>query len=149
MKIIGIDPGVSGGIAVINDGLFVQAFALKDVTEQDTFRFLAEQEPATAILEKVGPTPQMGVKSAFTFGGSYYGLRMACIAAGLRMVTVSPQRWQAAIGLKKIGGKIGQKGTEKKNRNKAKAQELYPGMKITHAIADAMLLCEYGKREES
>ena len=34
--------------------------------------------------------------------------------------------------------------TAKKNRNKAKAQELHPELKITHAIADAILICEYG-----
>lgn len=148
MKIIGIDPGKSGGIAIMERQEIILAIGLGKLTEQDTFRLLCEHEPATVILEKVGPTPQMGVTSAFSFGGAYYSVRMACIAAGLRMVSVSPQKWQNVLKLPKVGGKVGENSTAKKNRNKARAQELFPQMKITHAIADALLLCEYGRQTE-
>jgi len=30
--------------------------------------------------------------------------------------------------------------------SKRKAQELFPAIKITHAIADALLIAEYGRR---
>ena len=142
--IIGIDPGSQGGIAVMKLGE-VTTYKLSKLTDQDVFRTLAEMEPATVYLEKVGPTPQMGVTSAFTFGGNYRAVRMACIAAGLRLIDVTPQKWQKEIGLKTVGGKVGQNGTEKKNRNKAKAQELYPQIKITHDIADALLILEFGR----
>lgn len=71
---------------------------------------------------------------------------MACLAAGLRVEYVSPQKWQRALGLLSKGRGLGQGDTAKKNRNKAKAQELFPGVKVTHAIADALLLAEYGRR---
>jgi hypothetical protein len=32
-----------------------------------------------------------------------------------------------------------------KNITKQKAQELFPGIKVTHAIADALLIATYGK----
>jgi hypothetical protein len=33
-----------------------------------------------------------------------------------------------------------------KNITKRKAQELFPEIKITHAIADSLLIAEYGRR---
>ena len=33
-----------------------------------------------------------------------------------------------------------------KNVSKRKAQELFPGLKITHKIADALVLAKYGQR---
>jgi hypothetical protein len=33
-----------------------------------------------------------------------------------------------------------------KNVSKAKAQQLFPTMKITHAVADALLLAAYAQR---
>jgi hypothetical protein len=33
-----------------------------------------------------------------------------------------------------------------KNVSKARAQELFPALKITHATADALLIAEYGRR---
>lgn len=145
MSIIGIDPGKSGGVAVIHNG-DITAMPLSKLTDQDVWRFLAEREPSTVILEKVHSSPQMGVKSAFTFGESYGSLRMAVIAAGLRLVMVSPAKWQREIGLQSTKAKLG--ASENKRRNRAKAQELFPSVKVTHAIADALLLAEWGKRNE-
>jgi hypothetical protein len=33
-----------------------------------------------------------------------------------------------------------------KNVTKSRAQELFPEVKVTHAIADALLIAEYGRR---
>lgn len=143
--VIGIDPGVSGGVAILR-GADVETHSLKSLTEQDFWRLLAEHEPATVYLEEVSSTPQMGVKSAFTFGAAYGMARMAAIAAGLRLVTVRPNAWQTALKLPKVGGEIGKNGTAKKNRNKARAQELFPTLRVTHLNADALLIAEYGRR---
>lgn len=119
-------------------------------TERDLFDLFAEcnvSENATAYVEKVGATPQMGVVSAFKFGQSVGHIRMCCIAAGVRLEYVTPQKWQKEFGLIVKGRGLGQDDTSKKNRNKARAQELFPGIKITHAIADALLIAEYGRRQ--
>lgn len=142
--IVGVDPGASGGIAMFRDGVMVTH--KMPATERDTWEILAGCEPGVCFIEKVGATPQMGVTSAFKFGRSAGLLHGLLIASGLRIEYVSPQRWQLVLRLPKVGGKIGQNGTAKKNRNKAKAQELYPELRITHATADAILLCEYGLR---
>jgi len=144
--IVGIDPGKSGGIAAFRPDGEIETYALAKLTERDLWLTLAELEPATVWLELVHATPQMGRTSAFTFGECYGQLRMACIAAGLRLETVTPTQWQKPFRMRRIEGGIGKNDTAKKNRNKAKAQELFPQIKVTHAIADALLIAEYGRR---
>jgi hypothetical protein len=36
--------------------------------------------------------------------------------------------------------------TEKKNRHKAAAVRLFPGVKVTHKVADAILIAEFARR---
>lgn len=147
MAVIGIDPGGSGGIAVIYPDR-VEAFKMP-ATERDIFDLLkvvptrSPDNRRDAYIEKVNAMPGQGVTSMFRFGMSYGGLRMAVIAAGLRLVEVPPGVWQKPFRLptqKKAGN------TAKKNAHKARAQELFPGLKITHATADALLIAEFGRR---
>lgn len=58
---------------------------------------------------------------------------------------IAPRTWQSAFGLiAKRGERL--TTTEKKNRNKEKAVKLWPSVNgITHAVADAMLLAEFGR----
>lgn len=144
---IGIDPGLSGGLAFLC-GEHVEATKMPP-TDADLFYELECAKAAgarVACIEKVGATPQMGVVSAFKFGQSVGSIRMACIAAGLRVEYVTPQKWQRELGLIVSGRGLGQGDTAKKNRNKARAQELFPGVKLTHATADALLIAEYARR---
>lgn len=146
MNIIGIDPGANGAIAVFyNEG--IRVLALKDATELDVFEFLdAFSGPGgTVFLEQVSSSPQQGVVSAFSFGVTYGGLRMAVIATRLRLETVLPRKWQSFMKINKIGGGFGMNDTAKKRATKARAQELFPHIKITNATADALLLMEYGR----
>lgn len=138
---IGIDPGLSGGIAVIADGVQPWAVKMPDTLRDawDTIRALHAwcDKETIALIEKVSSSPQMGVKSAFTFGNGYGHLEMALTAAGIPWDYVRPQAWQKAIGCMSKGDK---------NVTKAKAQQLFPSMKVTHAIADALLIAEYNRR---
>ena len=143
--IIGIDPGQSGGIAIIDSGKMI-AFRMP-LTERDTWDVLSyrrEPHPRIAYLEKVGPMPKQGVSSTWKFGQHYGMLRAFLIAADIPFETVSPAKWQRAMGCLTKGDK---------NVSKRKAQELFPNAtictktkKITHAVADAMLIAEYGRR---
>jgi crossover junction endodeoxyribonuclease RuvC len=140
MNYIGIDPGGSGGIAIIASDLpasFCEVtHKLKDATERDIWHMLAGAEPAFAVIEKVHSSPQMGVCSAFTFGRSYGFLRGILTASGIPFDEVSPQKWQRAMGCLTKGNK---------NVSKAKAQQLFPHLKVTHAIADALLIARYAQ----
>lgn len=151
--IIGIDPGSSGGIAWqrIGGEPYGDAAAVPN-TEHD-FRILLAQhimpldDVIIAYLEKVGATPQMGATSLFTFGRSYGFIRGLLIGLQIRFEEVTPQKWQAEFGLRQVGKKLGKGDTEKHNAIKGKAQQFFPHLKVTHAKAAALMICEYGARQ--
>jgi cytochrome oxidase Cu insertion factor (SCO1/SenC/PrrC family) len=137
MSVIGIDPGMSGGIALIKNGNAV--VAKMGHTERDTYEILqsyAEHEPF-AYIESVHSMPKQGVASSFKFGVNYGLLRGMLIAIGIPFETVTPLSWQRYLRCQSKGDK---------NVTKAKAQELFPHIKVTHSTADALLIAEYGRR---
>jgi len=143
MITIGIDPGKNGGIAVIDE--LGHAYAdkmpetLQDLFEHfDSFN-LSHTGDRRAYLEQVHSSPQMGVKSAFTFGNGFGHLEMALTACSIPFERIRPQVWQKALGCLTKGDK---------GITKAKAQEMFPSIKMTHAIADSLLIAEYGRRQK-
>lgn len=146
---IGIDPGKGGGIAIIEyeqvrgtvfSGLSHHTLSLKKSTERDAWDFLKEHVRGVvwpAALERVASSPQMGVVSSFTFGRSYGFLRGILVAMEIPFDEVLPRKWQSEMGCLSGGDK---------NVTKAKAQQLFPSVKVTHGIADALLLAEYSRR---
>ena len=140
---IGIDPGKGGGIAVLSaDGRVLMAVKMPE-TERDILDALkghpwrSDGAPAVAMLEFVRSSPQMGVASSFQFGRGYGGLRMALVATGIPFDEVIPRKWQAAMQCLS--------GCDK-SVTRRRAQELFPSVKATHAISDALLIAEYGRR---
>lgn len=137
---MGLDPGASGGVALLSaEGVVVTTLKAPE-TDRDLFDFMAyfADRVRMGALELVHSSPQMGVASAFTFGNNYGALRMSLIAAGVPFETVTPQKWQKALSCMSKGDK---------NVTKRKAQELFPGIKVTHNIADALLIAEWCRRE--
>ena len=136
---IGIDPGLSGGIAFIPSTGNPWAHKMPE-TDRDLIDLLSDSislaEPQ-AVLELVHSSPQMGVKSAFTFGEGYGRLQAVLTALRVPYERIRPQAWQKAMGCLTKGDK---------NVSKRRAQELFPKLKITHAIADALLIAEYHRR---
>ena len=136
--IIGVDPGANGGIAWITDGkacVEKMPDTLQDLW--DLIRDIRHEEDCKAYLEAVSSSPQMGVVSSFSFGRGYGNLEMALTAAGIPFERVRPQVWQKALNCLTGGSK---------NITKARAQELFPNIKCTHAVSDALLIAEYGRR---
>jgi crossover junction endodeoxyribonuclease RuvC len=134
---IGIDPGKSGGIAVLSDNTS-KAFPMPETERDISSLFQSLFHPHTfAIIEKVHSAPQQGVASVFTFGANYGFLRGCLCALGFAFDEVRPIEWQTKLNCKTGGDK---------NVTKAKAQQLFPGIKVTHAIADALLIAEYNRR---
>jgi hypothetical protein len=146
MTTIGIDPGINGGIAWIDGRGRPCAEKMPD-TLADLWELIENIQRAEIIwpgkavcgayIEQVHSSPQMGVKSAFTFGQGFGHLEMALTAAGIPFERVRPQAWQKAMGCLTKGDK---------NVSKRKAQELFPSLKITHATADSLLIAAYGTR---
>jgi len=148
MLYIGIDPGVNGGIAWMQSGEDPAAAAVKmPGTIKDLRTVIADLHSSNMVcscaLEKVASRPGQGAKSTFTFGRVYGQAETAIVCHGIALERVSAAKWQKFFGL--ITGKDVSR-TKKKNQHKALAQELWPDLKITHATADALLICEWWRR---
>jgi crossover junction endodeoxyribonuclease RuvC len=158
MIYIGIDPGLSGAVAVIND----TAPVLHSV--HDTPTILVEGEktkrkyhaaamalllkpfegtPALVVLENVHSMPKQGVASSFCFGEGL-GIWKGIIAAyGLALEMPSPQRWKKLL--------LADQGKEKE-ASRYKATQLFPSLADQlsrvkdDGRAEALLMAEYGRR---
>jgi Holliday junction resolvasome RuvABC endonuclease subunit len=136
---IGIDPGLSGGIAIIQQGLEAMAWKMPP-TERDIADLLlsiSKMDVHLCFIESVHSLPRQGVASTFKFGRSYGFLRGLLVAFKIPFDEVSPLKWQRAMGCLSHGNK---------NVTKAKAQQLFPQLTVTHATADALLIAEYCRR---
>lgn len=142
-RILGIDPGKAGGIACIDDYGSAEAVGMPETVGDlvDHLRGLSANFGGTVVayVERVHSSPQMGVVSSFTFGRGVGNLEAACQALGIRIEWIAPGVWQRAMSCLTKGDK---------NITKRRAQELFPALKITHKIADALLIAEYGRRQE-
>jgi len=161
---LGIDPGASGGLAVIEveegSSVIKVVAAPMPPTEADIWDWISQniswwlrggKNSCFAVIEKVGGyvggAGQPG-SAMFKFGQNYGSLRMALIASGIPFQEVTPQAWQKEVGM---GGK--KKGEEKgawKNRIKAKAQQLFPVLtagSVTLKTADALLIAMYCRQK--
>ena len=150
MIYIGVDPGKSGAIAEIWEPpahvRAVRASKFADKTPADMCSLFSNLSGGGvfALIEKVHAMPGQGVTSMFSFGYSAGMLEAFLVAAGIPYEFVRPQEWQKEFGLIFRGKNL--TATEKKNRHKAAAQQLFPDMTITHANADALLIAEYCRR---
>ena len=140
--ILGIDPGLTGGIAFIDQKKsIIKPVSVYKLTPQDIANEIIAKQFSIkmAYLEQVHSSPQQGVKSSFTFGvnyGTYIGI---LTALKIPFILVRPQVWQKHLRCMSRGDK---------NVTKRKAQELFPSIKMTHYIADALLIAEYGRQKE-
>lgn len=134
--ILGVDPGrSSGGVGYVANG-YARAWKMP-ATDRDVWELISYigVRSRLAVLERVGSRPGQGAPSTFKFGASYGELKMALVAVGVRYELVSPSVWQGKLHCRTKGDK---------NVTKARAQQLWPKLKITHAHADALLLAYYG-----
>ena len=156
---LGIDPGMSGGLAVVSKGEVV-AGKMPD-TDRDILNWLlnARDYDAFACIELV--TGYVGTKrrrsgkggeevevpgdpgsSQFKLGTSYGKLLMALCAADIPYEKVPARVWQQSLGLHRNGAGY----TEWKRVLKAKAQQLFPKVQVTLHNADALLIAEHCRR---
>lgn len=147
MNRLGADPGKSGGIALVaGDGTLIDAMPMPQ-TRRDLLDVLEEYKqagPLRATVERVSAFRGQSAGASFTFGQHYERICLALMACGIPFEEVGPNVWQKGYRLPTLA-KAGSK-TKKKNRHKARAQELFPGVKVTHATADALLIAEFARR---
>jgi len=142
MNIIGLDPGSCGAAVLLREDGSTDIARFDKLTQVDITDALSEwtldtETPCFAYLEKVHAMPKQGVSSTFKFGLNY-GFLIGCLTAlKIPYEFVTPNTWQKALSCQSHGDK---------NVTKAKAQQLFPHLKIIHTIADALLIAEYGRR---
>lgn len=158
--IIGIDPGKSGGIVMLDECGSVVSCVKMPETPRDLYEHLVRlvshaasemSEPMVYVyIEKVGGIPGQGASSAFSFGVGCGHLEMALIALKLKTNYITPQKWQKMyqVGSSSITKSTSAEKREHKLKLKGKAQLLFPGQKVTNATCDALLIAEYGRKLE-
>lgn len=144
--ICGIDPGAAGGIAALGrDSAFVEAHRIPE-TRMDLVELIAGYHGAIlrAYVEQVHSFPGQGVVSSFSFGKGYGEILGIMTALRIPVVDVSPVKWKKALGLRFTAD---DSKKDKKNASKELAQQWWPYIKVTHSIAEALLIAEFGRRQ--
>lgn len=155
--IIAIDPGLKGGWASWD---YTQGALRTESYNSDTHAnlvtMLGPQTPNTrervAYIEKVHASPQMGVSSAFTFGGNAKCWGLAMELTCNHIVHVAPQVWQKPLQLERdavFGETVKERYKRRKDALKKLAQDRWPQVKVTLGTADALLLLHYAMEQES
>jgi hypothetical protein len=148
---IGIDPGSAGGIAVLDGAGVWDTFAMPEdaklveilrgfCTEHESQVFI-EQIPKYCGAARFAERNIMGSSLAVLYGnykfccGVVHGL-------GITPRLLAPLRWQNLVACR--NHERLERG-EWKRKLKARAQELFPGVRVTLATADALLIAHAGE----
>ncbi|WP_288074307.1 hypothetical protein [Pseudomonas sp.] len=150
MKILGIDPGCTGALAILDDSgdatghlpmPTVKVGTKSRVNGAAVAAWMREQgDIQHAYLEQVGAMPGQGVSSMFTFGHAAGVVEGILQGLGVPYTLVTPQAWKKRAGL------IGQD----KDAARSRAIQLWPGMRVLdlkgkgQAVADALLIAKFG-----
>jgi|TARA_B100001093_G_scaffold422719_1_gene415377 crossover junction endodeoxyribonuclease RuvC len=153
MRIIGIDPGLSGGIAILEDNKVKDMFDMpvmadgKKNKRQLNSALLAQIvkdnikdiEDTVIIVEQVNAMPGQGVTSMFNFGQSFGAIKGICAAIGLPIFFVRPAKWKKYFELI----------NSSKDASRTKVIEMYPSIadklskKKDVNKSDAILIARY------
>jgi crossover junction endodeoxyribonuclease RuvC len=152
-RIIGIDVGLNGAIAMMRGETLTGIFDMPTVTLDrngkakrqisipELIAILNDFQPEEAFIERVFARSGQGVTSVFSFGRSLGAIEGVIAARSIKTTLVLPQIWQKAMGV--TGGKDGAR---------ARAMELFPynvdyfKRKKDDGRADAALIACWGLR---
>ena len=147
-KFIGIDPGKSGGIAVLT-GKTVKVYACpRTVEDMAVLMGLCLSDVSAyevkVSVEKVWARPHDAKGSIWKFAENY-GMWFGIAGAyELDLKTVSPQMWMKYFETPKLDK------PRRKRYLRDKARSLYPDLKkITLKTADAILVATYAKENDN
>lgn len=155
MIILGIDPGLSGALAIIEDGpqggclcvdmptlaLSRGGKARREIDAHQLATLIVNWMPTHAFIEGMRAMPGQGVSSMFALGKGY-GIILGVLAAtSIPYTVVDARKWKNAFSLNKD-----------KDAAKARASQLLPAaahqwpLKKHDGRAEAALLALYGVR---
>ena len=155
MLIIGIDPGISGSICFLEDGIIKDVLEMPTMTEgkknkkqvngsqifnEISFRIKTyEKKNIKVVIEQVSAMPGQGVTSMFNFGQSFGILKGICSAMQLPIYFVRPAKWKKYFNLI----------NSEKDASRTRAIEIFPyfssnlSKKKDSNKADAILIANY------
>ena len=153
MRIIGIDPGLSGAIAILEDNKVIELFDMpvmsdgkKNKRQLNSAHLvklirdnIKDSQDITMVVEQVNAMPGQGVTSMFNFGQTFGAIKGICAALGLPIFFVRPAKWKKHFELI----------NSSKDASRTKAIEMYP--KISDKLSkkkdvnksDAILIARY------
>lgn len=148
MRLLGVDPGVSGAIACYDtefSALVVRDFPTAKSRQKRTVllesplvKLIRDLAPDAAVIESVHALPRQGVASTFSFGLSFGILRGVLSALEIPVNFLTPQEWRRVARVPGRGGD--------KDASRIRASELYPANSHSfsrvkdHGRADAALI---------
>ena len=155
MLIIGIDPGISGSICFLEDGIIKDVLEMPTMTEgkknkkqvngsqiynEISFRIKTyEKKNIKVVIEQVSAMPGQGVTSMFNFGQSFGILKGICSAMQLPIYFGRPAKWKKYFNLI----------NSEKDASRTRAIEIFPyfssnlSKKKDSNKADAILIASY------
>ena len=155
MLIIGIDPGISGSICFLEDGIIKDVIEMptmiegkknkKQVNGSQIFNEISlriktyEKKNIKVVVEQVSAMPGQGVTSMFNFGQSFGILKGICSAMQLPIYFVRPAKWKKYFNLI----------NSEKDASRTRAIEIFPyfssnlSKKKDSNKADAILIASY------
>ena len=130
MRIIGIDPGLSGAIAILENNKVLNIFDIPVMSEGKKNKkqlnsallvsLLKEninnKEEVAVVVEQVNAMPGQGVTSMFNFGQTFGAIKGICAALDLPIFFVRPSKWKKYFELI----------NSSKDSSRTKAIEMYP-----------------------
>ena len=130
MKIIGIDPGLSGAIAVMHDKKVINMYDMPVMAEGKKNKRqlnssqlvniikdnINEDEETIVVVEQVNAMPGQGVTSMFNFGQTFGAIKGVCAALRLPIFFVRPSKWKKHFELI----------NSSKDASRTKVIEMYP-----------------------
>jgi crossover junction endodeoxyribonuclease RuvC len=155
-KILGVDPGVRGGLAVvaIDDGAAPRLIEAIDIPVVGTGAkervdaiairaWIASHKPDHAYVERAQARPGQGASSGFKYGRAVGAIEAAIALSGTPMTVVEPSAWKKFHQLR--GGE--------KEASRQRALQLFPeahallGRRKDHGRGEAALLALYGAQQ--
>ena len=153
MRIIGIDPGLSGAVAILDDLKVFDMFDMPIMSEgkknknqlnsaqlvKIIKKHILSNEDTFVIVEQVSAMPGQGVTSMFNFGQSFGILKGICSAMQLPMFFVRPAKWKKYFNLI----------NSQKDASRTRAIEIFPyfstqlSKKKDSNKADAILIASF------
>jgi crossover junction endodeoxyribonuclease RuvC len=151
--VLGIDPGIRGGLAIVGDGngvgTLIDAVDIPTVADGARERvavltvrdWITRHEPKLALIERAQAMPRQGASSGFKYGRAVGALEGAVALCGIPLEITEPTSWKHFWKL-----------PPKKEFSRQRALELFPSAhalfarKKDHGRAEAALIALYGLR---